>query len=86
MLFCQRAYKSVPMLLFTLIRFDYTLVLTKSLCHWFGFILQIFLVRREASQKTMVLAVRLPDQLGEPHVRELPIKEEKSCEFYCIEK
>ncbi|KAF4102376.1 hypothetical protein G5714_017176 [Onychostoma macrolepis] len=38
----------------------------------------IFLVRRDASQKTMILAVRLPDQLGEPHVKELPIKEEKS--------
>uniref|UniRef100_A0A8C1GQZ1 Ras and Rab interactor 3 n=1 Tax=Cyprinus carpio TaxID=7962 RepID=A0A8C1GQZ1_CYPCA len=38
----------------------------------------IFLVRRDASQKTMVLAVRLLDQLGEPHVKELPIKEEKS--------
>lgn len=51
---------------------------------WFD--LQIFLVRRDANQKTMVLAVRLPDQLGEPHVKELPIKEEKSCEFFCIEK
>uniref|UniRef100_A0A671RBB6 Ras and Rab interactor 3-like n=1 Tax=Sinocyclocheilus anshuiensis TaxID=1608454 RepID=A0A671RBB6_9TELE len=38
----------------------------------------IFLVRRDASQKTMVLAVCLPDQLEEPHVKELPIKEEKS--------
>lgn len=38
----------------------------------------IFLVRRDATQKTMVLAVRLPDQLGEPHVKELPVKEEKS--------
>ncbi|XP_059376590.1 ras and Rab interactor 3 [Carassius carassius] len=38
----------------------------------------IFLVRRDASQKTMILAVHLPDQLGEPHVKELPIKEEKS--------
>ncbi|KAK2878450.1 hypothetical protein QQF64_011504 [Cirrhinus molitorella] len=38
----------------------------------------IFLVRRDASQKPMLLAVRLPDQLGEPLVKELPIKEEKS--------
>ncbi|XDV43433.1 hypothetical protein PO909_011916 [Leuciscus waleckii] len=38
----------------------------------------IFLVRRDSSQQTMVLAVRLPDQLGEPYVKELPIKEEKS--------
>ncbi|XP_042598520.1 ras and Rab interactor 3-like [Cyprinus carpio] len=38
----------------------------------------IFLVRRDTSQKTMILAVHLPDQLGEPHVKELPIKEEKS--------
>ncbi|XP_016400215.1 ras and Rab interactor 3-like isoform X2 [Sinocyclocheilus rhinocerous] len=38
----------------------------------------IFLVRRDASQKPMVLAVCLPDQLEEPHVKELPIKEEKS--------
>uniref|UniRef100_A0A8C1KBI6 Ras and Rab interactor 3 n=2 Tax=Cyprinus carpio TaxID=7962 RepID=A0A8C1KBI6_CYPCA len=38
----------------------------------------IFLVRRDISQKTMILAVHLPDQLGEPHVKELPIKEEKS--------
>uniref|UniRef100_A0A673M5J3 Ras and Rab interactor 3-like n=1 Tax=Sinocyclocheilus rhinocerous TaxID=307959 RepID=A0A673M5J3_9TELE len=38
----------------------------------------IFLVRRDASQKTMILAVRLPDQLGETHVKELPIKEEKT--------
>ncbi|XP_051578680.1 ras and Rab interactor 3-like [Myxocyprinus asiaticus] len=38
----------------------------------------IFLVRRDPSQKSMVLSVRLPDQLGEPQVKELPVKEDKS--------
>ncbi|XP_051502631.1 ras and Rab interactor 3-like [Myxocyprinus asiaticus] len=38
----------------------------------------IFLVRRDPSQNLMVLSVRLPNQLGEPQVKELPVKEEKS--------
>lgn len=38
----------------------------------------IFLVRRDVSQQPMVLSVRLPDQQGEPQVKELPVKEEKS--------
>ncbi|KAI7804546.1 ras and Rab interactor 3 [Triplophysa rosa] len=38
----------------------------------------IFLVRRDVSQKQMVLSVRLPDQQGEPQVKELSVKEEKS--------
>ncbi|XP_065144504.2 ras and Rab interactor 3 isoform X1 [Paramisgurnus dabryanus] len=37
----------------------------------------IFLVRRDLSQKQMVLSIRLPDQQGEPQVKELPVKEEK---------
>ncbi|KAA0711300.1 Ras and Rab interactor 3 Ras interaction/interference protein 3 [Triplophysa tibetana] len=38
----------------------------------------IFLVRRDVTQKQMVLSVHLPDQQGEPQVKELSVKEEKS--------
>ncbi|TRY90387.1 hypothetical protein DNTS_009348 [Danionella cerebrum] len=38
----------------------------------------IFLIRRDTSQKNMVLAVRLPDHLGEPNVKELHVMEEKA--------
>ncbi|XP_052000876.1 ras and Rab interactor 3 [Xyrauchen texanus] len=38
----------------------------------------IFLVRRDPSQKPMVLSVRFADQLGEPQFKELHIKEDKS--------
>lgn len=46
---------------------------------------QIFVVRRDVSQKPMVLSVRLPDQKGEPQVKELHVKEEKSCESFCLQ-
>lgn len=40
---------------------------------------QIFLVRREIGQKLIVMAVRLPDHQGEPHIQEWHVQENGSC-------